>query len=80
MSGMGERESRPVNRDIASPFVVGGPCGVRVRTRLRVSADDAAVLWQVGAWLGGLGWPGFGCPLPAGAARRAGSREVARGA
>jgi hypothetical protein len=54
MSGMGERESRPVNRDIASPFVVGGPCGVRVRTRLRVSADDAAVLWQVGAWLGGL--------------------------
>ncbi|MGH3561615.1 MAG: hypothetical protein ACRDTN_07395, partial [Mycobacterium sp.] len=51
---MGEREGRPVNSDIVSPFVVGAPGGVRVRTRLRVSAHDAAVLWQVGAWLGCL--------------------------
>ncbi|MGH3562160.1 MAG: hypothetical protein ACRDTN_10300, partial [Mycobacterium sp.] len=44
----------PVIREIAGPFVVGAPCGARVRTRLRVSEQDAAVLRQVGAWLGSL--------------------------
>jgi hypothetical protein len=45
---------RPVIREIAAPFVVAAPSGARVRTRLRVSEQDAAVLWQVGAWLGSL--------------------------
>ncbi len=54
MSGMGDRQGRPVHRQIAAPFVVGAPGGARVRTRLRVSDDDAAVLWQVGVWLGSL--------------------------
>jgi hypothetical protein len=54
MSGMGDRQGRPVHREIAAPFVVGGPGGARVRTRLRVSDDDVAVLWQVGVWLGAL--------------------------
>ena len=44
----------PVLREIADPFVVAAPCGARVRTRLRVSEQDAAVLRQVGAWLGSL--------------------------
>jgi hypothetical protein len=43
-----------LSRPIAEPFVVGAPCGARVRTRLRVSTHDAAVLGQVGTWLGSL--------------------------
>jgi hypothetical protein len=43
-----------VVRAIAEPFVVAAPAGVRVRTRLRVSALDAQVLWMVGANLGSL--------------------------
>jgi IS605 OrfB family transposase len=41
-------------REIAGPFVVAQPAGFRVRTRLRVSDSDAAVLWQVGGYLGSL--------------------------
>jgi hypothetical protein len=41
-------------REIAEPFVVAPPTGVRVRTRLRVSGVDAAVLRQVGEYLGSL--------------------------
>jgi IS605 OrfB family transposase len=41
-------------REIAEPFVVAPPTGVRVRTRLRVSGVDAEVLRQVGEYLGSL--------------------------
>jgi hypothetical protein len=41
-------------RHIAGSFVAAGPAGVRVRTRLRVSAGDGAVLREVGAHLGSL--------------------------
>jgi hypothetical protein len=41
-------------REIAAPFVAAAPAGVRVRTRLRVSPQDAAVLCAVGAHLGSL--------------------------
>lgn len=41
-----------VLREIGGPFVTAVPLGARVRTRLRVSAGDAAVLWEVGSWLG----------------------------
>ncbi len=41
-------------RQIAEPFVAATPAGARVRTRLRVSEQDAAVLAQVGAFLGSL--------------------------
>jgi hypothetical protein len=41
-------------REIAAPFVAGAPAGARVRTRLRVSAGDAAVLRAVGSHLGSL--------------------------
>ena len=41
-------------REIAVPFVAGAPAGVRVRTRLRVSPGDAAVLRAAGSHLGML--------------------------
>ena len=41
-------------RPIAGPFVAAAPAGARVRTRLRVSAQDEAVLRAVGAHLGSL--------------------------
>jgi hypothetical protein len=41
-------------REIAGPFVVAPPAGARVRTRLRVSGDDAAVLREAGEYLGSL--------------------------
>ena len=41
-------------REIAAPFVVAAPAGARVRTRLRVTAEDAAVLRAVGTHLGSL--------------------------
>jgi IS605 OrfB family transposase len=41
-------------RPIAGPFVAAAPAGARVRTRLRVSAQDEAVLWAVGRHLGSL--------------------------
>jgi IS605 OrfB family transposase len=43
-----------VLRPIADPFVAAAPAGARVRTRLRVSAQDEAVLWAVGRHLGSL--------------------------
>ncbi|KAB1987882.1 transposase [Streptomyces triticiradicis] len=39
---------------MAAPFVVPGPSGVAIRARLRVSKTDAAVLAEVGAFLGTL--------------------------
>ncbi|MCH9700224.1 MAG: transposase [Actinomycetia bacterium] len=41
-------------RCIAEPFVAAAPGGARVRTRLRVGADDAALLFEVGEFLGSL--------------------------
>jgi hypothetical protein len=41
-------------REIATPFVAAAPAGARVRTRLRASPQDAAVLRAVGSHLGSL--------------------------
>jgi hypothetical protein len=41
-------------REIAAPFVAAAPAGARVRTRLRVSPEDAGVLRAVGRHLGSL--------------------------
>ena len=41
-------------REIAAPFVAAAPAGARVRTRLRVSARDEAVLRAAGSHLGSL--------------------------
>ena len=41
-------------RRIAGSFVAAAPRGARVRTRLRVSPQDEAVLWAVGMHLGSL--------------------------
>ncbi|MEV7090670.1 IS200/IS605 family accessory protein TnpB-related protein [Streptomyces sp. NPDC093085] len=42
------------SRVLAAPFVVPGPAGVAVRTRLRLSAGEVRVLAEVGGWLGSL--------------------------
>ncbi|WLW55436.1 transposase [Streptomyces sp. YU58] len=41
-------------REPAAPFVVPGPTGVAIRARLRLSSADAAVLTEVGMFLGSL--------------------------
>ncbi|CAM5631967.1 hypothetical protein SALBM311S_12973 [Streptomyces alboniger] len=41
-------------RELAASFVVPGPAGVAIRDRLRVSDSDAAVLAEVGMFLGSL--------------------------
>src|SRR5260370_35490539 len=41
-------------RSVAAPFVAVAPAGARVRTRLRVSAQDEAVLRAAGLHLGSL--------------------------
>ena len=41
-------------REIAPPFVAAAPAGARVRTRLRVSTEDEAVLLAAGRHLGAL--------------------------
>ena len=41
-------------RPIAAPFVAAAPAGTRVRARLRVSAEDAAVLRAAGSHLESL--------------------------
>ncbi len=41
-------------RELAVLFVVPGPAGVAIRDRLRVSETDAAVLAEVGVFLGSL--------------------------
>jgi hypothetical protein len=38
----------------ADRLVAAPPTGVRIRTRLRISADDEGVLWQVGQYLAQL--------------------------
>ncbi|WP_328499766.1 transposase [Streptomyces sp. NBC_00457] len=41
-------------RELAASFVAPGPAGVAIRDRLRVSESDAAVLAEVGVFLGSL--------------------------
>src|SRR5438552_10755037 len=41
-------------RPVAAPFVAAAPTGARVRTRLRLSPEDEAVLWAAGRHLGSL--------------------------
>jgi hypothetical protein len=41
-------------RPVAAPFVAAAPAGAQVRTRLRVSGQDEAVLWAAGRHLGSL--------------------------
>ena len=41
-------------RPVAAPFVAAAPAGARVRTRLRVSPADEAVLRATGSHLGSL--------------------------
>jgi hypothetical protein len=41
-------------REIVGPFVAAAPAGARIRTRLRVTAQDEAVLRAVGRHLGSL--------------------------
>src|SRR6266852_177920 len=41
-------------RPVAAPFVAAAPGGARVRARLRVCAQDEAVLWAAGGYLGSL--------------------------
>jgi hypothetical protein len=43
--------SRERVRKIAAPFVVAPPTGARVRTRLRLSTWDEAIIWTVGGYL-----------------------------
>jgi hypothetical protein len=59
-------------RSIYLPFVIARPAGTRIRTRLRLSAADAAVVWAVGEYLGGLasGDLAWRCKLGAAADQR----------
>ncbi|MEU7379782.1 IS200/IS605 family accessory protein TnpB-related protein [Streptomyces sp. NPDC042207] len=41
-------------RKVTPPYVVSGPVGVAIRTRLRVSSADASVLTETGTFLGSL--------------------------
>jgi hypothetical protein len=60
-------------RPVAAPFVVAPPTGARIRTRLRLSAWDEAVLHAVGEHLGGLASQDLAarCRLGAGDGQRA---------
>ena len=70
-------------REIAAPFVAAAPAGARVRTRLRVSGDDAGVLAVAGAHLGSLASGDFAARAREGrldaAGRAASRRERKRG-
>jgi hypothetical protein len=63
----------PNMRSISEPFVVALPAGARVRTRLRVSTEDAEVLRRVGDHLGRLAGRDLAgrCRLGSGPDRRA---------
>jgi hypothetical protein len=45
--------SRPLRR-IGDPVVTAGPAGVRIRTRIHPSADQAAALTAIGGFLGSV--------------------------
>src|SRR6266545_4493552 len=51
----------PIMRSIIASFVVAPPAGARVRTRIRPSKQDTAVLHLVGAYLGGLASGDLAC-------------------
>jgi hypothetical protein len=59
-------------RGVVAPFVVAPPSGARIRTRLRPSAWDAAVMAAVGAHLGRLAGQDLGlrCQLGPGPDQR----------
>ena len=66
-------------RKIAEPLVIAPPAGTRVRTRLRVSGIDAAVLREVGGYLGSLASADLAARCAEGrldARQRARSRQV----
>lgn len=66
-------------REIAEPFVAAPPAGARVRTRLRVSGVDGAVLREVGEYLGSLASADLAARCAEGrlnAKQRARSRQV----
>ncbi|MFI5681636.1 IS200/IS605 family accessory protein TnpB-related protein [Streptomyces cellulosae] len=63
-------------RELAASFVVPGPAGVAVRDRLRVSESDAAVLTEVGAYLGSLAATDLAERCRQGLAHDAASRAV----
>jgi hypothetical protein len=63
-------------REIAAPFVAAAPSGARVRTRLRVSPGDAAVLAAVGSHLGSLAGRDLAIVCAAGVTGVGGSRAV----
>jgi hypothetical protein len=68
-----------VLREITGSFVVAPPAGIRVRTRLRVSGTDAAVLGEVGGYLGSLASADLAARCAEGrldARQRARSRQV----
>jgi hypothetical protein len=50
-------------REAAAPFVAAPPAGARVRTRLRVTEEDARVLVAAGSHLGVAGVSGPGGTL-----------------
>lgn len=41
-------------RQVAAPFVVAPPTGVRTRTRVRPTAAEDAALERIGVFLGGV--------------------------
>lgn len=66
-------------RELAEPFVAAAPAGARVRTRLQVTAADAAVLREVGEHLGSLASADLAARCAEGrlgAKRRAQSRQA----
>jgi hypothetical protein len=65
-------------RSFAAPFVVAGPAGARIRTRLRVNAADEQVLRWVGAHLGRLAGQDLAvrCRLGRGDDERAGRKRA----
>ncbi|HYO04467.1 MAG TPA: hypothetical protein VET27_22370 [Mycobacterium sp.] len=46
-------ESRPLRR-ISDPVVAAGPAGVRIRTRIHLSSDEAEAVAAIGSFLGSV--------------------------
>jgi hypothetical protein len=63
-------------RAIAPPFVAAAPAVARVRTRLRLSAEDHEVLRAVGRHLGALAGKDLAAPVRRGAPGRQGQGRV----
>ncbi len=68
----------PNMRSLITPFVAAPPAGARIRTRLRVDATDARVLWLVGEHLGSLAGLDLAirCQLGAGEDQRAQRKQA----